>query len=221
MSAMTHAYSVAEHELKREMGMNTVKHLAGLVAFVFLISCGGGGGGSSSTSESANDKIIGNFYFLYTVGSQYDDRVTITSTTSSSTSDATPIYTGYNADYTSYSAVGAWYPSLGKYIVVLETALTGTHWVFYFVIEGDNRLTGTWNMMIDNAIYGSGYDLDSSQSKKFASGAWAKTMSQKTGGENISLKIQEAGVGKSLLQEDVELKAKIAELKSALDSLGK
>lgn len=201
--------------------MNTVKHLAGLVALVFLISCGGGGGGgSSSTTESVNEKIIGNFYFLYTIISQFDDKVTITSTTSSSTSEGTPIYSGYDADSTSRIAVGAWYPSTGKYIIVQATALSTTYLGFIFVIEGDNRLTGSFKLEY-NGVWSPAYALNSTSSKKFASGAWARTMNQKTGDENIALKIQEASAVNSLQQEDVELKSKIAELQSALGSLGK
>lgn len=147
--------------------MNTVKHLAGLVAFVFVISCGGGGGGGSTTeTSSSSDPLIGNYTFIETsttitsLASPPDSCkngagvrcYTITTKTNNTTTEGTPIYTGTyaTADGSIATPVSmGWYPSLSAYVMAEEdTYGIGVYQWYKFNIGDGGAVTGVGCMHV-------------------------------------------------------------------------
>ncbi|MBF0290821.1 MAG: hypothetical protein HQK86_01545 [Nitrospinae bacterium] len=149
------------------------------MAVLLLVGCGGGGGGGSAespaVSSSPSDKLLANFIFQYNLsGTDYDARYTITGPTDKMTDDGNIIYRGFDADYQSLLVVAAWYPSLNRYVALGETGLYKTYRVFSFIVEGDNRLTGCYDMMVNDQLYNVCVPLNSATSHRYSSGAWSR-----------------------------------------------
>jgi hypothetical protein len=145
------------------------------VAVMALAACGGGGGGGGSAAADPSDKLLGNFIFQYSLsGSTYSDRYTFDTKLEDTTSDGTPFYGGHDADHSAYAAVGAWLPSLSKYLVVANTALNDIYWVYSFVIEGDGRLTGCLDYMLSGSLTGFCTAFDSTASRRYDSSSWGR-----------------------------------------------
>lgn len=148
------------------------KVLAALMTVLMVSACGGGGSGGSNTAEA--DKLLGNFKFVYVIISEYTKKVTLDAKTSEKNSDGEDIYSGYDADYPTYSALAAWSPSLSKYLLVVQTAITGWYYDYTFVIESDGRLTGCFYLSINGSLSPC-YALNSTTSHKYSAGAWGRT----------------------------------------------
>ncbi len=165
-----------------------------------------GSGGGETASPSIGE--IANYYFYYTIStSDFDDRVTIDALTDMTTDDGSQIYSGYNADNSSYLAVMAWSPSLNSYVTVLETTLNDTYWAFVFNPGTDNALSGTYYQQINGSISGSGYSLNSSISHRYASGTWARSASGSTidtAGNQIQISHEDAVFQPTDLDPDIQ-----------------
>jgi len=204
---------------------------------LFIVSCGGGGGGSASpltgssssattttTSSAApsSDKLLGNFTFHFTLDQALQDTITIDHKGTTKTSEGTDIYLGHNTGYPTIIAAGAWYPSTNDYNILERFSYSNGYYVdttFAFVIEGDKRLTGCMYFSVTGGNWSSCNTLNSSTSRKTA------RMSAMTGQSNaiwqdMALNAREFNSGASVREEDADIKARIAELQTALDSLG-
>lgn len=140
-----------------------------------LISCSGG------SSSSSSDPLMANFLFTYTIISTWDNRVTMDEKTSDTTSEGNPMYSGYDADSPSYAAAGAWYDSLGAYLLVMQTSVSDLYWTFQFTIADDGALSGVYRMMISSTLY-TAYALHS-PSYRYEEGKWSSFTSYGRSGD--------------------------------------
>jgi len=177
---------------------------------------------------SPEEAILGNFTFVYTIISTWTDRITINKKTTDKTSDGTYFYEGYDASYPSTTlALGAWYPSLSKYLVVCgSTYSSSLSQGYVFSINSDNTLTG-YTQLITYGTPGKMYTLIKSQSHKTTLGSWA--MSRESQNDTLDMdevferKIyedQETGVQRteSTSSIDVDIDSKINELNTMIEN---
>jgi len=151
-----------------------MKHIFSIVFSIFLLftisACGSSGGGSSTTTEGTTtaetpveEKIVGNFLFVFDTGLSIITRnIKIDTLDPNLSPEGTPIYNGSDVDNPNLKANGAWYPSIGSYMIIVTSATSGIFDIFTFTIGNDNSLTGVYTLSKGDMRH----DLDPEQSSK-------------------------------------------------------
>lgn len=128
------------------------------------------------SAPSEEEAMMGNFKFVYYIGTTlFTDRITLNKkSTGQQTSEGTDCYEGYEASYPSSTlALGAWYPSISKYLVVCQFTSTFSQG-YTFSINSDNSLTGFTKLKYSSTWSDSSYTLIKSESYKAPIGSWPR-----------------------------------------------
>jgi len=128
------------------------------------------------SAPSEEEAMMGNFKFVYYIGTTlFTDRITLNKKSAGQqTSEGTDCYEGYEASYPSSTlALGAWYPSISKYVVVCQFTSTFSQG-YTFSINSDNSLTGFTKLKYSSTWSDSTYALIKSQSYKAPVGSWPR-----------------------------------------------
>ncbi|HQB29427.1 MAG TPA: hypothetical protein PLO86_01550 [Syntrophales bacterium] len=169
-----------------------------------------------TSSPSVEEAILGNFQFVYTIISTWTDRITINKKRDSTTSEGTSFYEGYESFYpTTTLALGAWYPSLSKYLILSGSTSASSLYrsLYTFSINADDSLTGNCKISSDGgSTWSTGYSFIEAQSHKTPLASWPTSRDPK----QVASDGEEALARK--LSEDRETRAQRSESSSSTDN---
>ncbi len=186
---------------------------------------------SVTAPSSPSEALIGNFRFVYKIISTWTDRVTMNEKSNQKSSEGTYYYTGYNADYPSVTAsLGAWFPSLSKYLIVTGRTYGSTFFDGYvFSINTDNTLSGCYMLSSNSgATWSNCYSFIIPTSRKTSLGSWDMSMKSQSDPMDINEVIEkkmtedqevQAQRNESFSPVDGNLVSKIDELKTMIENL--
>jgi hypothetical protein len=160
----------------------------------------------------ASDALIGNFKFVFKIISTFTDRITLNTKTNDKTPEGENFYTGYNATFPAVTALGAWSPSLSKYLVVATRTYSAYVDAYYFTINTDNTLSGCYRLSSNSGSTWSDCYAFIPPSHKSPLGVWDMSMESK----NDPIGINE--VFEKKMAEDLEVQAQRTESASPVDA---